>query len=83
MCTYKLSRIIFIIVNILQSALQVLIDVYMSKIFKYYLFCNIFFLEISFCGMLFPPGGGGVTSEALKKFTDPGFFFAFPGTPCS
>ena len=47
---------------------------YMSKILKYYLFHNIFFLEIAFCGMLFPWGEGGVARLGLKKFTDPGIF---------
>ena len=37
-----------------------------------FLFWIIFFLEITLCGMLFPQGGGGVTSKALKKFADPG-----------
>ena len=45
---------------------------------KYFLFCNIFFSEIAFCGMLFPQAGrGGWPDQALKNLLTPGFYLIY------
>ena len=66
-----MSTTFCILVNISEFTFRYIYRCYMFKILKYFLFCNIFFSEITFCGMLFPQGGGGVARPGLKKFTDP------------